>query len=168
GVDEAGRPTTPLIMWADTRSVREVEALRGKLDETAVHARTGCLFHTSYVPPKLMWLHRERPEAFARTRRWLSPGEYLFQRLFGEPRCSVSMASGTGMLNQSALDWDEELLTALPIRRDQLSPVVGLTPSQGLKERFAQRLPALAGVPWIPAVGDGACSNLRSWCLGAD
>src|SRR5262249_48351363 len=106
GVDEAGRPTTPVIMWADTRSVREVETRRATLDEDAVHARTGCVFHTSYVPPKLMWLRRERPEAFSRTQSWLSPGEYLFLRLFGEARCSVSMASGTGMLNQQALDWD--------------------------------------------------------------
>jgi gluconokinase len=168
GVDEAGRATTPVIMWADTRSVREVEALRGMLDETAVHARTGCLFHTSYVPPKLMWLHRDRTEVFARTRRWLSPGEYLFLRLFGEPRCSVSMASGTGMLNQSTLDWDEELLSVLPIGREQLTPIGDLTPSHGLREEFAHRLPALAAVPWTPAVGDGACSNLGSGCIGPD
>src|SRR5947209_14659282 len=81
GVDEAGQPTTPILLWADTRSVREVEELRRLLDESAVHARTGCPFHTSYVPPKLLWLHRERPGDFARTRRWLSPGEYLFLRL---------------------------------------------------------------------------------------
>lgn len=168
GVDEAGRPTTPILMWADTRSVREVEALRASLDERAVHARTGCVFHTSYVPPKLMWLHRERPEAFARTRRWLSPGEYLFLRLFGEPRCSVSMASGTGMLNQQTLDWDEELLAALPIRREQLSPVGDLTPCRGMREPYAARLPGLANVPWVPALGDGACSNLGSGCTGPE
>lgn len=168
GVDEAEKPTTPVILWADTRSVREVEELRGKLDESAAHARTGCLFHTSYVPPKLMWLYRERQEAFDRTHHWLSPGEYLFLRLFGEPRCSVSMASGTGMLNQSTLDWDEELLGVLPIQREQLSPVGDLTPSQGLREEFARRLPALASVPWIPAAGDGACSNLGSGCTGPE
>jgi gluconokinase len=168
GVDEAGRPTTPVIMWADTRSVREVEWLRERLDETATHARTGCPFHTSYVPPKLLWLKRERAEAFARTQRWLSPGEYLFLRLFGEPRCSVSIASGTGMLNQQTMDWDEAMLVVLPIDRAQLTPVGDLSPSLGLQEEFARRLPALAQVPWIPAAGDGACSNLGSGCLGPD
>jgi gluconokinase len=168
GVDEAGRSTTPVIMWADTRSVGEVETLRGRLDERAAHARTGCPFHTSYVPPKLLWLHRERPAEFARTRRWLSPGEYLFLRLFGEARCSVSMASGTGMLDQRRLDWDEELLSVLPIERGQLSFVSDLSPSGGLRDEFARRLPALAHVPWLPAVGDGACSNLGSGCLGPD
>src|SRR5207249_4659113 len=32
----------------------------------------------------------------------------------------------------------------------------------------AGRLPALTQVPWIPAVGDGACSNLGSGCLGPE
>jgi gluconokinase len=168
GVDEAGHATTPVIMWADTRSVQEVETLRAAVDETAAHARTGCPFHTSYVPPKLMWLQRARPEAFARTRRWLSPGEYLFLRLFGEPHCSVSMASGTGMLNQRTMDWDEELLAALPIERDQLTPVGDLSASRGLRGDFLRRLPVLAEVPWVPAVGDGACSNLGSGCVGPD
>jgi gluconokinase len=168
GVDAADRPTTPVMMWADTRSVREVEFLRQKLDEAAVHARTGCPFHTSYVPPKLLWLHRERAEAFGRTQRWLSPGEYLFLRLFGTPRCSVSMASGTGMLNQRAMDWDDELLHILPIDRQQLSPVEELTPSRGLRPEFAHRLPGLAEAAWIPAVGDGACSNIGSGCTGPE
>jgi gluconokinase len=172
GVDEAGRPTTPVIMWADTRSVQEVETLRGRLDESAVHARTGCPFHTSYVPPKLLWLHRAQPDAFACTRRWLSPGEYLFLRLFGESRCSVSMASGTGMLDQRRMEWDEELLSVLPIERGQLSPIgapgASLSPSRGMREEFARRLPLLADVPWVPAVGDGACSNLGSGCVGPD
>jgi gluconokinase len=168
GVDDGGRPTTPILMWADTRSVREVEALRRKLDESETHARTGCPFHTSYVPPKLLWLHRERRDAFARTRRWLSPGEYLFLRLFGEAGCSISMASGTGMLDQRAMCWDQELLAALPIERDQLSPLAPLEPVRGMRPEFARRIPALAEVAWLPAVGDGACSNLGSGCVGPD
>jgi gluconokinase len=168
GVDGAGHPTTPILMWADTRSVREVEDLRRAVDESAAHERTGCPFHTSYVPPKLLWLQRERPEAFARTHRWLSPGEYLFLRLFGEARCSVSMASGTGLLNQRTLDWDEALLAALPVERDQLTPVGDLAPSRGLRPEYAKRLPALMEVPWVPPLGDGACSNIGSGCISPD
>src|SRR5947208_3245356 len=33
GVGEDGRPVTPVLLWADTRAVREVEALRGQVDE---------------------------------------------------------------------------------------------------------------------------------------
>ena len=40
--------------------------LRGRLDEEAVHRRTGCVLHSSYLPAKLLWLSREDPDAFRR------------------------------------------------------------------------------------------------------
>src|SRR5690349_5265819 len=39
GVDERGRPTTPLLVWADSRARQEMLELRSRLDERAVHAR---------------------------------------------------------------------------------------------------------------------------------
>jgi gluconokinase len=179
GVDDQGRAVTPVSMWADTRSVPQVAALRGQLDERAVHARTGCRFHTSYLPARLLWLAENQPERCARVRRWLSPGEYLFERLFrggnslDEARpglgCSVSMASGTGLLNQETGDWDEELLAALPLRRDQLPPVLADdSRAEGLAPEFAARLPHLREARWLPARGDGACSNAGSGCVTPD
>src|SRR6267142_2110751 len=41
GVDAQGRPLTSVIPWSDTRSARQVRSLRERLDERAVHARTG-------------------------------------------------------------------------------------------------------------------------------
>lgn len=161
GVDAEGRAVTPINLWADTRSVREVEELKQRLDERAAHARTGCVFHTSYPPAKILWFSRARPEAFRRARWWMSPGEYLFLRLFGETRCSISMASGTGLFNHAQLDWDDEILAALPIGRDNLSPLtLHPSPLHGLRGVYAQRLHALRDVPWFPALGDGACSNI--------
>src|SRR5207249_7031698 len=117
GVAE-NRAVTPIYMWSDTRPVEEVAELRRRLDEREVHARTGCMQHTSYVPPKLLWVARHRPEQLEAAQRWMSPGEYLFLRLFGQAHCSLSMASATGMLNQQSLDWDELVLQALPVRRE--------------------------------------------------
>ena len=45
----------------------------------------------------------------------MSFGEYVALRLFGEAKCSLSMASGTGLFNQNAADWDPETLRVLPI-----------------------------------------------------
>src|SRR5690348_16253380 len=45
GVDAQGRPTTPLLTWADTRAVREAQDLRAEFEEAEDHARTGCRFH---------------------------------------------------------------------------------------------------------------------------
>ncbi len=167
GVDASGHAVTPLYGWGDTRSQAEAAALRQRLDEGAVHARTGCPFHPSYLPAKLLWLSRASPAAFRRAARWMSVGEYLHLRLLGRTACSLSMASGTGLLDQRGGTWDAELLAALPIGPGQLGPLVDLhAPVGSLGAEFARRWPALRGVPWFPALGDGACSNVGSGCTG--
>ena len=41
GVDRKGRPTTPILTWADRRAAAVAPELRERLDEGAVHRRTG-------------------------------------------------------------------------------------------------------------------------------
>lgn len=165
GVDDEGRALTPIYTYADTRSVAEVSVLRRSLDEDWLHDRTGCGIHTSYLPARFLWLKRLQPQVFGRVNRWMSIGEYLFLRLFGETRCSLSVASWTGLLDRRRLAWDEEVLSELPVRLGQLSTLAHLDqPLSGLKGEFAERWPALQDVPWFPAVGDGAASNIGSGC----
>ncbi len=169
GVGAEGRAVTPLYTWADTRSSQAAERLKQRLDARAAHARTGAVLHPSYFPARLAWLEETQPELLARVARWMSPGEYFHWRLFGRTLCSVSMASGTGLFHQNRRCWDAELLAALPLRAEQLSPLVELdTRLAGLCPSYARRWPALAGAPWFPAVGDGACSNIGSGCTTPD
>jgi gluconokinase len=122
--------------------------------------------HPSYLPAKLLWLSRSFPKTFSETARFLSPDEYLRLKLFGEAEVGISMASGTGLFDQDRKVWDEELLDALPVSVGQLSPVSD-EPFRGLKREWARRWPTLEDAPWFPAVGDGACSNVGSGCVGS-
>ncbi len=65
-VDWAGKPTTPLLHLFDTRSAKQVRELEQRLDPKRIHARTGCVLHSSYWPAKLLWLRETRPDAFRR------------------------------------------------------------------------------------------------------
>ncbi|HZR97675.1 MAG TPA: gluconokinase [Chloroflexota bacterium] len=167
GVDGAGRALTPVYLWADARSHAAASALRETLDERAVHARTGCVLHWSYWPAKLRWLAATRPDLARRVRRWLSFGEYLYLQLFGATHNSLSMASGTGLLDQHTLSWDAEVLAAIPLDAARLAPLAD-TPLAGLRPAFAARWPPLRAVPWFPARGDGACSNVGCGCVTRD
>jgi gluconokinase len=169
GLGPDDRPSTPVYSWADTRSAGAVDALRSRIDEKAYHARVGCRIHTSYLPARLWWLRERDPETFRRTRRWVSFGEYLGLRLFGELRTSVSMASGTGLFDQWAQRWDPGILEVLELGQEHLGPVVDPgQPFRGLRPEFRSRWPALAAVPWLPALGDGACSNVGAGCTTAE
>jgi gluconokinase len=156
----------PLTTYADTRSADEVRRLKNEFDEEVTHDRTGCLFHPSYLPARFRWLARSQPDRFRSAARFVSIGEYLELKVFGEAAVSYSVASWTGLLNRNALEWDRELLAGLPIRIDQLSPLSDMkTPRRGLRPEFASRWPALREVPWFPAVGDGATANVGSGCV---
>jgi gluconokinase len=166
GVDAAGRAATPLVLYADTRAADQVAGMRERLDEPGSHQRTGCRFHTSYLPAQLLWMARERPEWLEAAERWLPLDAYLALRLFGEARVSYSVASWSGLLDRTALAWDEPLLELLPIEPRQLPPLVDLDQaSPALRAPFDGRWPALKGARWYPAVGDGAAANVGSGCV---
>jgi gluconokinase len=167
GLDSEGRPPTPVLSWADRRAAGAARELRQSLDEAAIHRRTGCVLHSSYWPAKLLWLSREKAEAFERTERWVSPGDYFYERFFGRSHVGSSMASATGLFDQNKLRWEGEVIEALPVERSQLSPISD-EPLRGLAEEWARRWPALSEVPWFPAAGDGACSNVGSGCTRND
>src|SRR5688572_8222888 len=73
---------TPLYAWSDTRASAAAERLRSRLDEGAFHARTGTVFHPSYLPARIVWLRETAPHLAGRVRRWMTIGDYVALRLF--------------------------------------------------------------------------------------
>lgn len=169
GIDDAERPTTPVLGWSDTRAANATTVLRTTLDEVRFHKRTGCRFHPSYWPAKLLRLKTEEPDTWRRTTRWLSFSEYLALKFFGETAISVSMASGTGLLDQRTCEWDSELLRVLAVPAETLPEIA--TPSQKfpkLNNDYAARWPQLSDARLFPAIADGAANNIGEGCVSAD
>jgi gluconokinase len=169
GVDAESRPVTPVYPWLDGRSRGEVARLRERLDEHRIHARTGCVLHWTYWPAKLTWLRRTKPDLFERVDRWISFGELVLERLTGQRGAvSVSMASGTGLLDLHTCRWDAEMLATVGLEERQLGRIVSLTEMGSATGEAARRWPQLKDVPWLPALGDGACSNIGAGCAAPD
>jgi gluconokinase len=144
-LDRKERPLTPALLWQDRRSVAQAEELGARLDPAAVHARTGCFLHPSYWPAKLAWLQEQG--TLDQARRIVSFADYLFLRLTGELRTTLSTASGSGLLDLRARAWDGELLETLGVD-ERLLPPIGDEPAGSM----------------FPPLGDGACSNLGAGC----
>lgn len=166
GVDARGAAGTPILHPFDTRSTRAATELAERIDGARQHSRTGCVLHPSYWPAKLVWLSESRPEAFHRAKKWMSFGEYFFLKLFGKGGASTSMVSGSGLWNQNQNDYDAEMLSVLPIEREQLCPVDQMDrPQTELGAEYGRMWPQFTGMPWFPALGDGACDNVGSGCI---
>jgi gluconokinase len=168
GLDDGGKPVTPLYTYADNRSRDDVTELRRELDAAVVRQRTGCPLHTAYWPARLRWLRRVRPVAAARARSWTDLGTFLYRRWLGraDVPISYSIASWTGLLDRRALRWDAPLLQTLALTEDILPPLADCAEGQrGLAPAFARRWPALVDSTFFPAVGDGAAANVGSGCV---
>ena len=149
-LDADGRPLTPVLGWRDNRAAGAAAKLRDRLDPAAVHARTGQFLHPAFWPAKLLWLAETEPEVFRRAARFVSCADYVYAELLGaEPAASLSLASGTGLLDLGRNCWDAELLETAGVEEERL-PVVSDAPHGS----------------WFPALIDAACSNLGAGCTG--
>ena len=169
GVNNMGEATTPVFGWNDLRASSVIRQLRSEFNEAEIHARTGCRFHPSYWPAKLLRMRNEEPEAVSKTQRWLSFSEYLALQFFGEAPISVSMASGTGLLNQRTCEWEADLLNRLAVDIDKLPDISepGRTLNR-LTHRYASRWPQLSEARLFPAIGDGAANNVGAGCISKE
>ena len=164
GIDSTGELTTPLLTWADTRATEQAKSLRTLFDETEIHLRTGCRFHSSYWPAKLLWLRQTQRKAFAETKHWLGFAEYLSLRLFGGMSASVSMASATGLFNQHTCSWDWDFVDTLEIEPKSLPRIMEGSEQPSLTKEFNARWPTLAGAKLAAVIGDGAANNIGGGC----
>jgi gluconokinase len=169
GVNSEGQPTTPVFGWANTRAGHAARQLRSRFKEKEIHACTGCRLHPSYWPAKLLWLKEERPQAYKATAHWLSFADYLVLRLFGETASSVSMASGSGLMNQRSCQWNQELVAELELPEETLPEIAGAHKTfSGLRAEFALRWPQLNRARMFPPIADGAANSIGSGCTTRD
>lgn len=161
--EKAGHPT-PIYTWGDSRCRPDADRLRATLNEKSYHAKTGCLVRTPYWPAKLRWLHRTKGSRGVT--RWLSPADWLYGRLCGSYSSSVSMASGTGLLDGKNLRWDPALLRHCGASGRQFATIfddpLRVMPGADAMLPALHRFPELREAQWFPALGDGACGNLGS------
>ncbi len=167
GIDVDGEPVTPIYMWGDTRSRDEVASLRASFDNEEYRQRTGVVIHSSYWPAKLRWIQQSQPAIWSQVVRWTSAADYFIQVWQGADRMSMPMASGTGLLDIATGCWSAMACDLAGVEIEKLPPIVGRdNPVVGLEPAWVERWPALAPLPWYPAVGDGACANAGSGAIG--
>jgi gluconokinase len=115
---------------------------------------------------KLLWLKNERKEELEKTDKWISFCDYVFLKLTGELKTSVSMASGTGIFDIRENIWDKELLEYLKISEENLPEIVETDKDTfKLNEEYSERWEKLKDTKFFLAVGDGAGNNVGAGCV---
>lgn len=165
-LDAEGRALVPALAWYDTRTAPDLEALLGTVGAAALTRTTGLCPDPTFALLKLLWLRRERPDAFARARRWLHVGELLAHRLGAEPATDLSLASRTMALDLKGRRWALDLLREAGIEPGLLAP---LTASGRRIGRVGREVAELTGLPEGTAIGLGGHDHVvGALAVGAD
>ena len=123
-LDDADRVIRPAILWNDQRTAGECAEIEERVGLERLIALTGNRALTGFTAPKLLWLRRHEPDAYARIARVLLPKDYVRLRLAGEWAIDASDASGTLLLDVERRDWSGEVLAALELPAGWLPPVL--------------------------------------------
>ncbi len=123
-LDDAGRVIRPAILWNDQRTAAECAEIEERIGLERLVELTGNRALTGFTAPKLLWLRRHEPDAYARVARVLLPKDYVRLRLTGEWAIDASDASGTLLLDVGRRSWSGDVLDALDLPAAWLPPVL--------------------------------------------
>ena len=162
-LDEAGEVIRPAILWNDQRTASECAEIEVRIGLDRLIGMTGNRALPGFTAPKLLWLRRHEPEAYARIARVMLPKDYVRLGLTGAWAIDASDASGTLLLDVARRDWSAEVVDALELPREWLPPVlespeVSGRVTNGRSDALASGIPVAAGAGDQPAaaVGVGA------------
>ena len=83
-LDAEDRVIRPAILWNDQRTAAECSEIEERIGLARLIELTGNRALPGFTAPKLLWLRRHEPEAYARVRHVLLPKDYARLRLTGE------------------------------------------------------------------------------------
>ena len=155
-LDANDRPVRAAKLWCDTSTAAECDALAGAFDGAGgLIEKAGNSVPPGFTASKILWLKRNEPDNFAKTKSVLLPHDYVNFHLTGVKRMEYGDASGTGLLNIRTRQWQREFIDFIDPRvHDMLPPLGSSLERHGeLCEELRQRWGLPAGV--IVSAGGG-------------
>jgi ribulose kinase len=149
-MDENDRHLRPAIMWMDVRASDQAKRLQETGDPALKYNGFGAV-SAEWGLPKALWLKEKEPETFNNARHICDCNDWLIQRLTGEWKFSVNVASAkyyhdrdTGGFPETLYEaiGAEEVLEKFPQDVLDLGVVVG-----GLRKEAAEELGLKEGTP---------------------
>ncbi len=156
-LDRKGEVIRPALLWCDGRTTAECEEITSRVGgEERLRDLASNPALEGFTLPKVLWLRRHEPAAFARLATVLLPKDYIRYRLTGALATEPSDASATLMFDTARLRWSDEIMRAVELPASLL-PDVG--PSAGVLGRVSADAADLTGIETGTAVVGGGADN---------
>lgn len=123
--DEEGNPTMPAIVWLDNRATKEAEEIQAHFGQETIYNVTGQPETTGGWPGcKLLWVQRNLPEVWAKTKKVFLLEDWLLWALSGEFVTEPTIQSSSIYLDIVKKDWWDEMLRFIGVGREMLPRIV--------------------------------------------
>lgn len=123
--DEQCKPLRPAIVWLDNRATAEAEELEHRFGRQTVYEITGQPEITATWPAcKLLWIKRNEPEIWARTKRVFLLEDWILRALTGEFVTEPTVQSSTIYFDISRKCWWDGMLGYIGVTAEMLPRVV--------------------------------------------
>ncbi len=156
------------ILWSDNRAEEQANTLRTTQADLgkAIYTQTGTPLHPMIPLCKLAWLREHDPRSLRRTARFGSIKEFLWHKLTGEFEIDYSIATATGLFDESKREWSELAMDFAGVRVDQLSTPVPTTYQRTYQPRPETAGTGLtAGISLVIGASDGCLANLGAGAI---
>jgi xylulokinase len=119
-VDGSGNCVGPAIMNADNRAHDEVSIVKKEIGDKDIYSITGAPLHPMFPLSKILWLRRNKPDIYKKTRYFLSVGDYILFRMGFGPVSDYSLSSRMQLFDINKKRWSGELLDLIGLSEKQL------------------------------------------------
>lgn len=158
-LDKAGEVIRPALLWCDGRTTAECAEITERVGGEARLRDLACNpALEGFTLPKVLWLRRHEPQAYARLATVMLPKDYIRYRLTGVLATDPSDASATLMYDTAHLRWSEEILKAVGVPMSIAPAVGGSSEVLGHVTTEAAAITGLSqGTPVVGGGADNAC-----------
>jgi len=166
-LDEADQVIRPAILWNDGRTVKECDYLNQDIGVKTLSEHTGNISFTGFTAPKVLWVHENEPDNFARIRKIMLPKDYLAYCLSGVHSSDPSDASGMLLYDVKNRCWSEEMLKICHIEESWMGQVFESYESIGtILPEIAAQLGLSPDVKVAAGAGDNAAAAVGTGTVG--
>jgi len=135
-VDKDGEVLLPAIFWQDVRAKNEAKEIDSKITNEQKHSWWGTPMpiDASHAISRMLWVKKNKPEVWNKTKYVMLPKDYCIFKLSGE--VSSDPLSNIGLVDNN-LKYIDDLLSLVPDAIKKLPPLRKITDQVGIiKKEF--------------------------------
>lgn len=162
-LDKEMKPVRPCMIWMDRRADEETQWVLDNIGEEKLREITHNGADPYYGYTKMLWMKKNEPENWEKTKLFLPPNDYVIYKLTGEIVIDYSSAGNIGgIFDMNNRCWSKEMMDAMGIPLSMMpekivesTDIVG-----GVTKEIAEELGVSEGMPVIASGIDSGAANI--------